>query len=956
MNIHFSSKSLELIYFLKKSREIKSIYSHIFHSFPSSIMVKTKFTSADVAAMVASVRPHIVGARVANVYDIAGKLFLIKFTSSLVVAEEDEGKATLLFEAGVRFHLTTFERKKAAIPSGWTMNLRKLLKGKQLERVDQIGCDRVVVFQFGVGEKAFFVILELYAKGNVVVTDAGHRIQMLLRSHVFDSGVSIAKNEVYPMAQSASVMEPVLSNWASNQGIFETIQKIDISKLREELLKRKKKHVGETLSCAERLLCRIAPFAHSSLVASALSQTSGETGFEWISNAVNFALTIWDNAKSMTQDQGFISYSNGPSSVQEFAPLETLLPQQRSDMKTFPSFSQAVDEFYQSLETSGDANRVEAQRIALSSKVEKIKIDQERRISELKAEQLALWEKADRLEQELEVCDAGIAIINALIAKQMTWAEISATMAAQGEAGHPIARRIGRIYFKKNSFELKLEDEIVVLVDLSLNATGNVSALHLLRKQQREKLAKTEDQAAIATKQAEAKLKQDLTKYNDTIERSRHLAKVRKRFWFEKFYWFLTSEGFLVIAGRDATQNEAIYKKYLKTRDVYVHADIHGAATVVVKNHLPSGDIPPLSLAEAGQFSLCHSSAWSSKIVTSAWWVRAEQVSKTAPTGEYLTTGSFMIRGRKNFLPPARLELGVGVLFYVSEDCMKSRGPERVVRSQIDENGATEEVADLGEVVSFVESVGKVVKQKLQNKKQSEGKVEAPKVAVVEEKSKTAEAKATTKKGKKKTPGKKDKYVFDDEAEDEKIRMKLLGVKSKLVEEGEGHVCESDQLGESKSPVVKNCYVCGSEEHLAADCPSKPSKKTKEVVEDAEGEEGPGLADNTVLERLFGTVQPEDELIHAIPVCGPYGALSSCQLKAKIVPGSMKRGKAAKLCATMFGGSGESAVKKLVKLIPVEEFSECLVNDVKIAAAGVTKLQTDAKLAKIKNAKSKSSQ
>jgi hypothetical protein len=28
------------------------------------------------------------------------------------------------------------------------------------------------------------------------------------------------------------------------------------------------------------------------------------------------------------------------------------------------------------------------------------------------------------------------------------------------------------------------------------------------------------------------------------------------------------------------------------------------------------------------------------------------QVSKTAPTGEYLPTGSFMIRGKKNFLPP----------------------------------------------------------------------------------------------------------------------------------------------------------------------------------------------------------------------------------------------------------------------------------------------------------------
>lgn len=39
------------------------------------------------------------------------------------------------------------------------------------------------------------------------------------------------------------------------------------------------------------------------------------------------------------------------------------------------------------------------------------------------------------------------------------------------------------------------------------------------------------------------------------------------------------------------------------------------------------------------------------------------QVSKTAPTGEYLTVGSFMIRGRKNFLPPNPLVMGFAFLF-----------------------------------------------------------------------------------------------------------------------------------------------------------------------------------------------------------------------------------------------------------------------------------------------------
>ena len=44
--------------------------------------------------------------------------------------------------------------------------------------------------------------------------------------------------------------------------------------------------------------------------------------------------------------------------------------------------------------------------------------------------------------------------------------------------------------------------------------------------------------------------------------------------------------------------------------------------------------------------AICHSAAWDAKVVTSAWWVNHDQVSKTAPSGEYLTTGSFMIRGQ----------------------------------------------------------------------------------------------------------------------------------------------------------------------------------------------------------------------------------------------------------------------------------------------------------------------
>ena len=126
----------------------------------------------------------------------------------------------------------------------------------------------------------------------------------------------------------------------------------------------------------------------------------------------------------------------------------------------------------------------------------------------------------------------------------------------------------------------------------------------------------------------------------------------------------MSSENLLVIAGRDAQQNELIVKRYLKPKDVYVHADIHGATSCVVKH--PGGDageIPPLTLAQAGQMTVCRSSAWDSHMVTSAWWVYDHQVSKSAPSGEYLPTGSFMIRGKKNYLPPNQLVMGLGLLF-----------------------------------------------------------------------------------------------------------------------------------------------------------------------------------------------------------------------------------------------------------------------------------------------------
>uniref|UniRef100_A0A1D1XET7 Nuclear export mediator factor Nemf n=2 Tax=Anthurium amnicola TaxID=1678845 RepID=A0A1D1XET7_9ARAE len=157
---------------------------------------------------------------------------------------------------------------------------------------------------------------------------------------------------------------------------------------------------------------------------------------------------------------------------------------------------------------------------------------------------------------------------------------------------------------------------------------------------------------------------------------------MRKVHWFEKFNWFISSENYLVISGRDAQQNEMIVKRYTSKGDLYVHADLHGASSTVIKNHKPDYPVPPLTLNQAGCFTVCQSQAWDSKIVTSAWWVYPHQVSKTAPTGEYLTVGSFMIRGKKNFLPPHPLVMGFGILFRLDESSLSSHLNERRVRGE----------------------------------------------------------------------------------------------------------------------------------------------------------------------------------------------------------------------------------------------------------------------------------
>lgn len=226
-----------------------------------------------------------------------------------------------------------------------------------------------------------------------------------------------------------------------------------------------------------------------------------------------------------------------------------------------------------------------------------------------------------------------------------------------------------------------------------MTAFANARKYYEQKKTTATKHEKTIEATSKALKSAERKIRQDLkeTKITATIN------KIRKPFWFEKFLWFISTDGHLVIAGRDMQQNEILVKRYLLKDDAYVHADLHGAASVIVKNK-PNANgqpIPPSTLYQAGIMSVCQSKAWDSKIVTSAYWVYPDQVSKSAPSGEYLTTGSFMIRGKKNFLPPVQLVYGFGYVFKLDESSIGNH-----VKSQAQQENGGEENANTDETTT----------------------------------------------------------------------------------------------------------------------------------------------------------------------------------------------------------------------------------------------------------------
>ena len=148
------------------------------------------------------------------------------------------------------------------------------------------------------------------------------------------------------------------------------------------------------------------------------------------------------------------------------------------------------------------------------------------------------------------------------------------------------------------------------------------------------------------------------------VEEQKKKKKIRQKFWFESYHWFFTSSGKIVLAGKNTDTNEKVVKKHMEEKDIYVHADMYGAPSTVIK--WDSGEeISEQDIKEAATFSISFSRAWQNGLASgSAYWVTPLQVSKTPESGQYVRKGSWIIRGKRNYLFSLPMKLSIKAIEY----------------------------------------------------------------------------------------------------------------------------------------------------------------------------------------------------------------------------------------------------------------------------------------------------
>ena len=490
---------------------------------------------------------------------------------------------------------------KPESPPVFAQTLRRLLDNARVTAVEQRGFDRIAVFSVERGGEKLRVVYELFGKGNLVVLRGDTTLACLTQQSYRDRVVRPDEPYAFPPAG----IDPLELD---REGFATTLRgaKGQVVRVLASVL-----NLGGQY--AEELCLRAAVEKDAKVKDLADAQ-------------VDALYTALNNVVVAVEEERRPAVISKDGHAVDATPID-LLQHAGADRQEFPTFNGALSHFLTVAEP-------------VTAMAEETASRYERRIAQQEETLKALREEIIRHEAQALFLYGHYAVFDDLL------------KAVREEREPPDNTQVKAVDRKTHTVTVAIADFDTLVLEYDKDVTANAQGLYEKRREAQLKAQRVEEAIEATRKEMEVERKKAVR----VARRPR--VKGTKAMWFDAYRWAMSSEGFLILGGRDARTNDQLVKRHLKDGDRYAHADLHGAPSTVVKEGSKAGEA---TLREACEFALLYSKAWSAGIASgSAYWVLPEQVSKQAESGEFLPRGAFVIRGKRNYLHDLPVRMGLG--------------------------------------------------------------------------------------------------------------------------------------------------------------------------------------------------------------------------------------------------------------------------------------------------------
>ena len=646
---------------------------------------KRELTSVDLAALVGELGTYE-GAKVDKAYLYGDDLVRLK------MRDFDRGRIELILEVGEvkRAHTVAPERVPDAPgrPPQFAMMLRNRLSGADFAGVEQYEFDRILEFVFEREDGTTRIIVELFGQGNVAVTDGEYEVidcletvRLKSRTVVPGSRYEFPESRINPLTVSREAFDHEMDD--SDTDVVRTLAtQLNFGGLyAEEVCTRAGVEKGLEIADADEA---VYDRVYEAIERLALDIRNG-----------NFEPRLYREREDADGADDADDEADGEATEGPVVDVTPFPLEEHDDLdgEPYDTFLEALDDYFFRLELGEDEEpEPTAQRPDFAAEIEKYEriIEQQQgAIEGFEQEADALREQAELLYAEYGLVDEILSTIQDARSQDRPWDEIRERFEAGAEQGIEAAEAVVDVDGSDATVTIDLEGERIDLV-VDQGVEQNADRLYTEAKRVEEKkegaLAAIEDtredleDAKRRRDEWEAADSEDTAEDgedgeddgSDTDQRD-WLAEpsipIRENEpWFDRFRWFHTSDGYLVIGGRSADQNEELVKKYLEPGDTVLHTQAHGGPVTVLKATDPSEasssdiELPDSSIEEAAQFAVSYASVWKDgRYAGDVYAVDADQVTKTPESGEYLEKGGFAIRGDRTYYRDTPVGAAVGI-------------------------------------------------------------------------------------------------------------------------------------------------------------------------------------------------------------------------------------------------------------------------------------------------------